>query len=101
MAKETTLDYIWVMQQIKGLYSLLTLSDPVVIIIDMEWGLMNAITSIFPRLGIAYLLCTWYINNNITINCKKIFNSKKAWDKFFDIWQVIIYAPSESEYQKV
>ena len=32
MAKETTPDYTWVMQQIKRLYSLLTLPDPFVIV---------------------------------------------------------------------
>lgn len=78
MAKETTPDYTWIVHQIKRLYSLLTRSDSVVILTDIKQRLMNAITLIFPHPSTAHLFCTWHINNNVTVNCKKIFNFKKV-----------------------
>ncbi len=48
-----------------------------------------------------HLLCTWHINNNVLINCKKSFFTKEAWETFFNEWKSIMYAEFESEYLRL
>jgi hypothetical protein len=45
-----------------------------------------------------YLLCTWHINNNVLISCKKSFFYKKIWKKFFFEWKMMMYAEFKREY---
>ncbi len=45
-----------------------------------------------------HLLYIWHINNNVVVNCKKSFSTKKAWIKFFDQWKSMIYAHSKDEF---
>lgn len=81
MATETSSDYIWVLQQLRALYLQLELLNPIVIVTDMERGLMIAIRTEFPNTN--HLLCLWHINNNIIVNCKKNFSIKEVWNTFF------------------
>lgn len=99
LAHETADDYEWVMQQLKKLYTHLSLPDPVVCVTDMERGLMNALFLVFSRRDTSHLLCTWHINNNVVANCKKMFPVKEDWQKFFAAWQKVMYAFSETEYE--
>jgi hypothetical protein len=46
-----------------------------------------------------HLLCLWYINNNVLINCKKKFIIKETWEKFFNEWKTMIYAAFEFDYR--
>ncbi len=47
MAAEKTVDYVWVLKQLKLLYTELDLPDPAVILTDCERGLINALRSVF------------------------------------------------------
>jgi hypothetical protein len=96
MTKEKQNDYVWILQQLRHLYQKLKLSDFTIFVIDMKRELMNDRFLIF--LNANHLLCTWHINNNVLINCKKSFFIKKAWEKFFFDWKTVMYAESEQEY---
>jgi hypothetical protein len=48
--------------------------------------------------SVAHLFCIWHINNNVLINCKKDFDTKKAWDEFFAAWKSVMYASSVVKY---
>lgn len=74
ISKEKIQDYKWVLQQLKDLYAKWELPFPVVIITDMEKGLMFARQLIFPT--IKHLLCLWHINKNVLTHCKKDFRTK-------------------------
>lgn len=96
MSQETPSDCMWVLSQLKGLYSQLELPDPTVIVIDMERGLMAAIEQTFSNTN--HLLSIWHLNNNIVIKCKKSFDIKEAWDAFFTKWKTVFYASTEPEF---
>ena len=97
MAKEKQVDYEWTLGQLKSLYAQLQLPDPVVVVTDMERGLMNAVRLIFPNTN--HLLCLWHINKNVTANCKKDFNTKEEWDDFISAWTSVVYAASRVDYE--
>ena len=92
-AKETHSDYHWILTQLNTLYLQLELPSPLVIVTDMEKGLISAIEMVFPDTN--HLLCIWHINNNVLVNCKREFDTKEEWDAFFTAWKSVIYAPSE------
>ncbi len=96
MTKEKQNDYVWVLQQLKHLYQKLKFSDLTIFVTDMKRELMNDRFLIFSDAN--HLLCTWHINNNVLINCKKSFFTKEAWEKFFSDWKTVMYAESEQEY---
>lgn len=99
MSREKIYDYVWVLTQLKTLYTQLQLPDPIVMPTDMKKDLMIAIRTIFPATN--HLLCLWHINNNVLVNCKKAFNSKEAWETFFADWKSVIYAVSLQEYERI
>jgi hypothetical protein len=45
-----------------------------------------------------HLFCSWHINNNVLVNCKKAFSDKEAWTRFFGEWKTIMYAFSEAKF---
>ena len=100
IAKEKTDDYTWIMERLKHLYLSLDLSAPVVMVTDMERGLMNAISESFPRPTTNHLLCIWHINTNVTANCKRAFATNEAWEKFYTAWKQVVYASTETEYNE-
>ena len=82
MTKEKIADYRWVLQQLKELYAKLEVPAPLVIITDMEKGLMTA-----RHLELSttqHILCLWHINKNVLANCKKDFDSSETWEIFFN-----------------
>jgi hypothetical protein len=89
-------NYIWVLLQLKNLYVKLSLSFSVIMTTDCEKALTNAIRLKFSQIN--HVFCIWHINNNVLINCKRAFDSKKAWETFFDEWKAMMYASSEAEY---
>ncbi len=81
LTKKKQKNYMWILQQLKELYAKLKISDSTVLFIDKKKDLMNVCRLIFSVSN--HLLCLWYINNNVLINCKKHFIIKEVWDKFF------------------
>ena len=75
------------------------LTDPTVIVTDMERGLMTAIENEFPTTN--HLLCLWHINKNVLTNCKRNFDTKEEWDTFFAEWNALIYAHSEGLFNEL
>jgi hypothetical protein len=70
-------NYFWVLNQLKLLYKQLKLLNLIVFVTNMKKTLMNARYLIFSQFN--HLFCIWHINNNVLINCKKEFATKKAW----------------------
>jgi histone-lysine N-methyltransferase SETD2 len=98
MTKEKQNDYVWIMKQLKSLYQQLKISqDSTIFVTDIKTELMNTLRLIFSSIN--HFLCIWHINNNVLINCKKIFVFKKAWNAFFIEWKTIMYAFSDWEYK--
>ena len=97
MAAEKTSDYVWVLEQLKLLYTELHLSHPAVVLTDCERGLINALRSVFP--GSSHLLCVWHIDKNVLVNCRKHFDTEESWQAFYKAWHLIMYAKTEAEYE--
>ncbi len=96
MSQKKLMNYIWILLQLKNLYVKLSLSFSVIMTTDCEKALTNAIRLKFSQTS--HVFCIWHINNNVLINCKKAFNSEKAWETFFEEWKAVMYANSEAEY---
>ncbi len=92
MIREKFDDYSWAFDQLKLLYKQLKILDLIVFVIDVKKPLMNARYLIFSQFN--HLLCIWHINDNVLINCKKKFFTKKTWEKFFSNWKVMMYVSS-------
>ena len=58
------------------MYLELDILDLVINIIDREIALINAHYAVL--LNSEYMLCVWYINKNVTANCKQYFEIKEA-----------------------
>ncbi len=97
MEAEKTADYVWVLEQLKLLYTQLDLPDPAVILTDCERGLINALRSVFR--GSSHLLCIWHIDKNVLVNCRKHFDIEEDWQTFYKAWHLVMYAKIEEEYQ--
>jgi len=97
MAAEKTADYVWVLKQLKLLYTELDLPDPAVILTDCERGLINALRSVFRESS--HLLCIWHIDKNVLVNCRKHFDTEEVWQTFYKAWHLVMYAKTEAEYQ--
>ncbi len=94
MTQETTVDYCWILRQLKTLYD--QFSDLTIFVIDMKRDLMHVIVVKF--LNSHHLFCIWHINNNVTMNCKKAFNTKKEWTNFFNVWKKVMYVDSKHDF---
>ncbi|XP_028068917.1 uncharacterized protein LOC114271500 [Camellia sinensis] len=87
-------NYAWALQT---LHDLMDDNDlPEVIVTDRELALMNAIENTFPNAG--HLLCRWHINKNVLAKCKKMFGTKKKWDKFNTAWNYLVLSSIEEKY---
>ena len=76
LSSKTTENYIWLLKMLKKLYKSLDIPDPIVIVTDAEVRLICAISEVFTT-DTRHLLCIWHINNNVTAQCKKWFNTIK------------------------
>ncbi len=99
MSRKKMSDYFWTLNQLKTLYARLKLSRSIVFVIDMKKDLMIARYLIFSDSN--HLLCIWHINNNVLVNCKKEFNIKEAWKKFFSEWKQMMYASFDREFREI
>jgi hypothetical protein len=95
-AKKIIENYCWILTQLRALYMWLTLSNSTIIVIDMKKDLMLAMQIIFSNSS--HLLCIWHINNNVVVNCKRNFCTKKAWIEFYNQWKSVIYAHTKKEF---
>ncbi len=87
MQKKITTDYNWILQQLRALYAKLKLLESIVIMTNMKKEVMTAIDLNFADVN--HLLCLWHINNNVMINCRRAFFTKKEWNIFFADWKKI------------
>ncbi len=87
------------MNQLKAIYFQLKLSDSNVIVIDMKKALINVICMTFSSIN--HVLCLWHINNNVLAHCKKTFDDKENWTRFFDEWKAMTYASIEAKFWKL
>ncbi len=97
MTVEKTANYVWVLKQLKLLYTELDLSDLTMILTDCERDLINVLRSVFRESS--HLLCIWHIDKNVLVNCRKHFDTEKVWQTFYKTWHLIMYAKIEAKYQ--
>ena len=72
MTVEKTVNYVWVLKQLKLLYTEFDLSDSTMILTDCERDLINALQSVFRESS--HLLCNWHIDKNVLVNCNDIWS---------------------------
>ena|SRR5437762_2233498 len=58
----------------------------------------SAINDEVPQLP--YLLCIWYIHENVQANCKKEFSTNEEYDDFFGYWIKIATTCIEELYEQ-
>lgn len=61
---------------------------------------MIAIKDVFS-MDTNYFFCLWHINNNVIVNCKKYFDTKKTWAIDFAKQKSIVYILLEQEFLEI
>lgn len=51
-------------------------------------------------LFIKYAIYFWYINKNIRLNLKLLFNGKESEQKFYNDWYKVLYSTMEPIFEK-
>ena len=64
------------MGAVKKLYEFLDIPNLKVIVTDADLSIIRAILEEFPLAS--HLLCFWYINKNVMLNCKKLFEDEES-----------------------
>ena len=59
---------------------------------------MKAIEWVVPEAQ--NLLCSWHINKNITVHCKRMFEMEETWKEFLFQWNTIINSESEAKFNE-
>ena len=90
-------DYCWALEQLRELLLHVGVPDPGCILTDRETKCISQIRTVFP--DTRHLLCIWHINKNVTANCKEHFADAESWETFLKIWNKVIYAPTEAEFE--
>ena len=88
-------DYVWALRMFSNAMGFDD-SQPLVIVTDREFALINAIDEVFPRAN--HLLCVWHIQKNVVAKCKPYFSEQDDWDVFSSMWNSVIYAETEGEF---
>lgn len=96
ISAETVDDYCWVLGAIKKLYEFLDIPNSKVVVTNADASIIRAILDEFPLTS--YLLC--FMNTNVITNCKKLFEDKESWEKFYREWHQVVYSHSEGEFTK-
>jgi hypothetical protein len=96
MSKEITSNYYWVLNQLKTVYAQMKMPKLTIIVTDMKKRLIVAMRIELSE--VHHLFCTWHINSNILVNCKKSFDIKENWNKFFKNLKTIMYASSKTKF---
>ena len=79
-------DYAWALAELHKIYArqLGRLAGPTTVLTDRDLALSNALAAQWPLT--THVLCIWHINKGVVTNCKKFFETKEAWDAFFEKW---------------
>ncbi|KAH1225852.1 Protein FAR1-RELATED SEQUENCE 6 [Glycine max] len=75
---------VWALERFRGLF-LRNDRLPVVIVIDRDLSLMNAVKTVFPKC--TNLLCRFHIDKNVKAKCKSLIGQKNAWEYFTECLQ--------------
>ncbi|KAK9681505.1 hypothetical protein RND81_10G007300 [Saponaria officinalis] len=96
MRHEKTEDYIWALEMFANVLG--HDSYPSVIVSDRELALIRAIEIVFP--GVTHLLCVWHIQKNVVANLKIYFKDEEDWDVFISMWNAVMYAETEEDFEQ-
>ncbi|KAH1202820.1 Protein FAR1-RELATED SEQUENCE 5 [Glycine max] len=88
---------VWALERFRGLF-LRHDRLPLVIVIDRDLALMNAVKIVFPES--TNLLCRFHIDKNVKAKCKSLIGEKNAWDYVMDSWGTLVDCPSEHEFHE-
>ena len=99
LSQENEIFYSWALEQLKELYRLHQIPASSVIVTDCETGLISIMKIVYSE--ISHLFCVWHINNNVLTQCRKKFDTLKAWQEFFNRWKTMIYASTLKQYETV
>ena len=94
MDSEREDNYTWVLERLRSVMDADVL--PELIVTDRDLALLNAIKRVFPTSS--HLLCRWHISRNVLAQCKRLFETKKKWDKFIMSWNILVLSSTEDEY---
>ncbi|RZB80824.1 Protein FAR1-RELATED SEQUENCE 5 [Glycine soja] len=83
---------VWALERFRGLF-LRNDRLPVVIVIDRDLSLMNAVKTVFPKC--TNLLCRFHIDKNVKAKCKSLIGQKNAWEYVMDNWGTLVDCPSK------
>ncbi|KAJ1375943.1 MULE transposase domain [Sesbania bispinosa] len=93
--RETKDNFTWALDKVRGM---IRRSDalPQVIVTDRDFGLMNAIQSVFPS---SYnLLCQFHIAKNVKAKCKQLVAPSTLQQPVMDAWMSVIQSPTEVDF---
>ncbi|KAK9734310.1 hypothetical protein RND81_04G130600 [Saponaria officinalis] len=96
MRHEKTEDYIWALEMFANVLG--HDSYPSVIVSDRELALIRAIEIVFPE--VTHLLCVWHIQKNVVANLKIYFKDEEDWDVFISMWNAVMYAETEEDFEQ-
>ncbi|KAJ1423146.1 MULE transposase domain [Sesbania bispinosa] len=95
LERETKDNFTWALDKVRGM---IRRSDalPQVIVTDKDFGLMNAIQSVFPS---SYnLLCQFHIAKNVKAKCKQLVAPSTLQQPIMDAWMSVIQSPTEVDF---
>ena len=87
-------DYAWALGELQKIYARQfgRPAGPTTVLTDRDQALSNALAERWPT--VSHLLCIWHINKGVVTNCKRFFETKEAWDAFFEKWHATWRAPT-------
>jgi MULE transposase domain len=94
LSKEEIVDDIWAMNAFCECVVGYMLK---LFITDREQALISAIQNKYPPGHIC--ICTWHINKNVLMHCKKLFTSGAKLDLSIKMWNSFYYATAEEDYE--
>ncbi|KAL5133350.1 Protein FAR1-RELATED SEQUENCE 6 [Glycine soja] len=86
---------VWALERFRGLF-LRNDRLSVVIVIDRDLALMNAVKTVFPEC--TNLLCRFHIDKNVKAKSKSLIGEKNVWDYVMDNWGTLVDCPSEHQF---
>ena len=92
--------YRWVLQQLKKLYKTLDFRNLVVIVMNYNETLINALK--IEYFEITTLFCLFHINKNVRVWCRFEFDeNEKNFNIFYAIYERLMYAHDKFAYRKI
>ena len=68
----------------------MNISFPTVVVTWCNLALINALAIVFSLAF--YLICVWHVNKDVLVYYKLLFETRKTWDEFYAVWQMVMYA---------